>query len=143
MKTIIAGALLALICFSAFAIDSAPAFEDPVLQARYEHVIRELRCLQCRTESIMDSNVQLAADLRRQVRELMAAGKSDDEIFVYMTDRYGDYVLYNPPVRPRTWLLWAAPVLLLVGGGIAAAIVISRKAKLPDTDPADPGLGAS
>lgn len=91
----------------------------------------------------MDSNVQLAADLRRQVRELIAAGKTNEEIFSYMTDRYGDYVLYKPPVKPRTFLLWAAPVLLVVGGAITAAIVISRKSKLPDTDPSDPGLGAS
>jgi cytochrome c-type biogenesis protein CcmH len=143
MKTIVAATVLALFCVGAFAIDTAPAFEDPAMQARYEHVIRELRCLQCRSESLADSNVQLAADLRRQVRELIAAGKTDEEIFAYMVDRYGDYVLYKPPVRPRTWLLWAAPVLLVLGGGIAAAIVISRKAKLPDTDPADPGLGAS
>jgi cytochrome c-type biogenesis protein CcmH len=143
MSKVIAATLLALFCFSALAIDTAPAFEDPAMQARYEHVIRELRCLQCRSESIADSNVQLAADLRRQVRELMAAGKTDEEILTYMTDRYGDYVLYKPPVRPRTWLLWAAPVLLVLGGGIVAAVVISRKAKLPDTDPSDPGLGAS
>jgi cytochrome c-type biogenesis protein CcmH len=114
-----------------------------VQQERYERLSRELRCLTCRTESIADSNVQLAADLRRQLRELMAAGKTDEEIKRYMTDRYGEYVLFKPPVVPRTWLLWAAPVLLVVGGGIAAAIVISRKAKLPDTDPSDPGLGAS
>ncbi len=98
---------------------------------------------QCRSETIADSNAQLAADLRRQLRELMAAGKSDQEIMTYMTDRYGDYVLYKPPVTPRTWLLWAAPALLVIGGGIVAAIVISRKSKLPDTDPADPGLGGS
>ena len=147
MSKIIVAALLALFCLNpihrAAAIDTAPAFEDPAMQARYEHLARELRCLQCRTESIMDSNVQLAADLRRQVRELMAAGKTDEEILTYMVDRYGDYVLYKPPVRPRTWLLWAAPVLLVLGGGVAAAIVISRKSKLPDTDPSDPGLGAS
>jgi cytochrome c-type biogenesis protein CcmH len=143
MNKLLAATLLALFCFSAFAIDTAPAFEDPAMQSRYEHVIRELRCLQCRSESIMDSNVQLAADLRRQVRELIAAGKTDQEIFSYMTDRYGDYVLYKPPLKPRTWLLWAAPVLLVLGGGIAAFIVISRKSKLPDTDPNDPGLGVS
>ena len=71
---------------------------DPAQQARYERVIRELRCLQCRSETIADSNATLAADLRRQVREMMAAGKSDQEIFQHMTDRYGDYVLYKPPV---------------------------------------------
>jgi cytochrome c-type biogenesis protein CcmH len=127
----------------ALAIDTAPAFADPVQQERYERITRELRCLQCRSESIADSNVSLAADLRRQVREMMAAGKSDAEIFQHMVDRYGDYVLYKPPVTPRTWLLWGAPILLLLGGGAIAAFVIARKSHLPDTDPADPGLGAS
>jgi cytochrome c-type biogenesis protein CcmH len=142
MKQILFVAIMTLFGLQALAIDTAPAFEDPVQQARYEHLTRELRCLQCRSESIADSNAQLARDLRRQLRELMAAGKSDQEILQYMTDRYGDYVLYKPPVTPRTWLLWAAPALLVIGGGIVAAIVISRKSKLPDTDPADPGLGA-
>ena len=127
----------------ALAIDTAPAFDDPAQQARYYRVIRELRCLQCRSETIADSNAPLAADLRRQVREMMAAGKSDQEIFQHMVDRYGDYVLYKPPVTPRTWLLWGAPILFLVGGGAIAAFVIARKSQLPDTDPADPGLGAS
>jgi cytochrome c-type biogenesis protein CcmH len=136
-------AIVILFSQAVFAIDSAPAFDDPVQQARYERLARELRCLVCRSETIADSNAQLAADLRRQLRELMAAGKSDAEIMQYMTDRYGDYVLYKPPLAPRTWVLWAAPVLLLVGGGVAAAIVIARKSRLPDTDPADPGLGAS
>ncbi|MBL8270192.1 cytochrome c-type biogenesis protein [Steroidobacter sp.] len=143
MKQLLLAALLTLFGLQAFAIDKAPAFTDPVQQARYERLARELRCLVCRSETIADSNAQLATDLRRQLRELMAAGKSDKEIMTYMTDRYGDYVLYKPPVVPRTWLLWAAPALLVLGGGIAAAIVIARKSKLPDTDPADPGLGAS
>lgn len=147
MKTLLAATLLALFCFSPFfgavAMDQGPAFEDPVQQERYQRLARELRCPKCRTESIADSNIPVSADLRRQVRELMAAGKTDEEIKRYMTDRYGEYLLFKPPVVPRTWLLWAAPVLLVVGGGIVAAIVISRKAKLPDTDPSDPGLGAS
>lgn len=143
MNKILVTTLLALFCFSALAIDQAPAFEDPAQQARYEALIRELRCMTCRSESIADSNASLAVDLRRQVRELMAAGKTDEDILRYMTERYSDYVLYKPPVEPRTWLLWAAPVLLVLGGGIAAAVVISRKSKLPDTDPSDPGLGAS
>jgi cytochrome c-type biogenesis protein CcmH len=144
MRKLFSAVLLALFCLqTALAIDKAPAFEDPAQQTRYEKLSRELRCLQCRSETIADSNAQLAVDLRRQLRELMAAGKSDKEIMQYMTDRYGDYVLYKPPVVPRTWLLWAAPVLLVLGGGIAAAITIRRKSKLPDTDPSDPGLGAS
>jgi len=143
MKQLFLAAILTFFGLQAFAIDTAPAFEDPALQARYERLARELRCLQCRSETIADSNAQLAADLRRQLRELMAAGKSDEEIKTYMTDRYGDYVLYKPPVTGRTLLLWAAPALLVIGGVIVAVIVISRKSKLPDTDPADPGLGAS
>jgi cytochrome c-type biogenesis protein CcmH len=127
----------------AFAIDTAPAFDDPAQQERYERVIRELRCLQCRSETIADSNATLAADLRRQVRDMMAAGKSDQEIFQHMVDRYGDYVLYKPPVAARTLVLWGAPILLLLGGAAVAAFIIARKSRLPDTDPADPGLGAS
>lgn len=138
------GALAMLLCAQiAFAIDTAPAFDDPQMQQRYERLSRELRCLVCRSETIADSNADLARDLRRQLRELMAAGKSDQEIVTYMTDRYGDYVLYKPPLQPRTFLLWAAPVVLLLGGIAAAAVVIMRKSRLPDTDPADPGLGAS
>lgn len=143
MKLLVITITMLMLALPVFAIDKAAAFEDPRQQERYERLARELRCLQCRSESIADSNATLAADLRRQLRELMAAGKSDEEIKQYMSDRYGDYVLYKPPVVPRTWLLWAAPILLLVGGGIAAAVVIVRKSKLPDTDPADPGLGGS
>lgn len=143
MRAALAIAAILMCAHVALAIDTAPAFEDPVMQGRYERLIRELRCLQCRSETLADSNASLAADLRRQVREMMAAGKSDQEIFEFMVERYGDYVLYKPPLVPRTWLLWGAPLLLLVGGGAIAAFVIARKSHLPDTDPADPGLGAS
>jgi cytochrome c-type biogenesis protein CcmH len=141
----LAAVLLVVLAFAgaAFAIDTAPAFDDPAQQARYERLARELRCLVCRSETIADSNAPLAADLRRQLRELMAAGKTDKEIMQYMTDRYSDYVLYKPPMAPRTWLLWLAPALLVLGGGTVAGVVIARKSRLPDTDPADPGLGAS
>jgi cytochrome c-type biogenesis protein CcmH len=133
--------LLALLwSVSTLAIDQAPAFQDPVKQARYERLIHEFRCVVCRSETIADSNATLAAELRRHVAELMTAGKSDDEIKQYMTDRYGDYVLYRPPLVPRTWLLWGAPLLFLLGGATVAAITIARKSKLPDTDPNDPGL---
>jgi cytochrome c-type biogenesis protein CcmH len=142
MKALIVACLL-LAASVAFAIDSAPAFEDPVQQARYTEMINKLRCVTCRGYSIADSDIELAADLRRQTRELMAQGKSDDEIFKYMTDRYGDYILYDPPLANRTWILMAAPILLLIIGVMGAFIFIARKSRLPDTDPADPGLGAS
>lgn len=143
MRALFAIVAILLCAQLAVAVDTAPAFTDPAQQERYERVIRELRCLVCRSETIADSNATLAADLRRQVREMMAAGKTDQEIFQHMVDRYGDYVLYNPPLAARTLLLWGAPILLLLGGGAVAAFVIVRKSRLPDTDPADPGLGAS
>jgi cytochrome c-type biogenesis protein CcmH len=142
MKALIVACLL-LTASAAFAIDSAPAFEDPAQQARYTEMINKLRCVTCRGYSIADSNIELAADLRRQTRELMAQGKSDEEIFKYMTDRYGDYILYDTPLANRTWILMAAPILLLIIGIMGACIFIARKSRLPDTDPADPGLGAS
>jgi cytochrome c-type biogenesis protein CcmH len=136
-----AGVVIALMwSVVAFAIDTAPAFEDAALQARYEKLTHELRCLVCRSETIADSNAPLAADLRRGVAEQMRAGKSDDDILKYMTDRYGDYVLYTPPIVARTWLLWGAPVLFLLAGAVVAIITISRKSRLPENDPSDPGL---
>lgn len=139
MRKLFLGAITLLLCLqAAFAIDSAPAFGDPAMQARYDSLIRELRCVQCRGQSIADSNVFLASDLRRQVRELMAAGKSDKEILQYMTDRYGEYILYTPPVAARTLLLWAAPALLVLIGVGVAGVVILRKSRLPHIDPSDP-----
>ena len=139
MRKLFLSAIAMLLCLpAAFAIDSAPAFDDPAMQARYDSLIRELRCVQCRSQSIADSNLFLASDLRRQVREQMAAGKSDKEILQYMTDRYGEYILYTPPVAPRTLLLWAAPTLLVLIGAVVAGVVIVRKSRLPHIDPSDP-----
>ncbi|NLG78037.1 MAG: cytochrome c-type biogenesis protein CcmH [Xanthomonadaceae bacterium] len=143
MRAIVVALMLVFCVQAAQAIDAGPAFEDPALQARYERLGRELRCLQCRSETIFDSNASLAVDLRRQLRELIAEGKSDDEIMQYMTDRYSDYVRYKPPLAPRTVLLWAAPILLVLGGVGVAITVILRKSRLPEDDPVDPGLGAS
>lgn len=117
------------------AID-AERLDDPVLQQRYEQLTHELRCLVCQNETIADSNATLAADLRRELREMMKAGKSDADIRAFLTERYGDFVLYLPPVTPRTWLLWAAPVLLLLGGMVVAALVVLRRARTARADPA-------
>lgn len=128
------GLLLALYLHTAVAIDAAPAFEDPVLQARYEHLAGELRCLKCQNETIKDSGAQIAGDLRRELREQIQAGKSDEEILKFLTDRYGDFVRYRPPLSPRTILLWAAPILLLVGAIVSAVVVILRRSRLPISD---------
>lgn len=124
-------AVLGAFALAAHAIDTEAAFTDPVLQARYEHLIRELRCVQCQNQSIADSPVGLASDLRREVKELIGRGSSDDEIKRFMTDRYGDFVLYDPPLTPRTYLLWGAPALLLLLTLGVAARVILRRAKAP------------
>jgi cytochrome c-type biogenesis protein CcmH len=118
------------------AVDSGQRFEDAAQQARFERLIRDLRCLVCRSESIADSNAPLAADLRREVESLMRAGRSDEEIYAFMTERYGDFVLLKPPVAPRTWLLWAAPALFLAGGLAVVLVVVRRRARAARLDPA-------
>lgn len=129
-------ALLLAFAPLAMAIDASPPFADPAQQERYENLIRDLRCLVCQNESLADSNAMLAADLRREVRELMVAGRSDGEIRAFMKERYGDFVLYRPPVTPRTWLLWAAPFLFLAAGIAAVAVIVVRRSRAARADPA-------
>jgi cytochrome c-type biogenesis protein CcmH len=127
----------------ALAIDTQRAFDDPVLQARYENITRELRCLVCQNETIADSNATLAGDLRREVREMIAAGKTDDQIREFMIARYGDFVLYRPRMTRMNFLLWAAPVLLLAFGGIAVVRVVRRRAEEAKLEPEGPEGGQS
>jgi cytochrome c-type biogenesis protein CcmH len=135
--------LLALTVVSvAHAIDTSPAFEDPVLQERYDRLIRELRCVQCRNQSIADSNVKLAGDLRGKVRDLIAKGSSDAEVLTFMSDRYGEYVLLKPTFSPHNWVLWLAPVLLLGIGGVVAGRFILAKTRLAQETTTD-GQGDS
>jgi cytochrome c-type biogenesis protein CcmH len=133
--------LLMLVCIAltgriAWAVDGEPAFDDAQLQARYEALTHQLRCLVCQNETIADSSATLAGDLRRELREQLAAGNTDADILKFMTDRYGAFVLYKPPFEQRTWLLWLGPALfLLIGAGVAIRIIM-RRAKMPvaDTD---------
>jgi cytochrome c-type biogenesis protein CcmH len=127
----------------ALAIDTQRAFEDPVLQARYENITRELRCLVCQNETIADSNATLAGDLRREVREMIAAGKTDDQIREFMIARYGDFVLYRPRMTRMNFLLWAAPVLLLAFGAFAVVRVVRRRAAEAELEPEGPEGGQS
>ena len=124
-----------LLSVSAGAVDTGQRFDDPAEQARYERLIRDLRCVTCRSESIADSNAPLAADLRREVDSLMREGKSDAAIHAFMTERYGDFVLLRPPVAPRTWLLWAAPALFLAGGLAVVIVVVRRRAFAARSNP--------
>src|SRR6185295_4091474 len=135
MRVLVLAAML-LLAPLAGAVDAGQRFEDPAAQSRYERLIRDLRCLVCRSESIADSNAPLAADLRREVETLMRAGKGDQEIYRYMTERYGDFVLMQPPVAPRTWLLWAGPALFLLGGLAIVLVVVRRRAGAGRANPA-------
>jgi cytochrome c-type biogenesis protein CcmH len=110
--------------------------QDPALQSRFERITENLRCLVCQNESIADSNVELAADLRRQVREMLVAGASDDAIFKFMTDRYGEFVRFNPPLEPKTLFIWGAPFLALVLAAAIVARVARRRARMPLDDDA-------
>ena len=96
---------LILAATSARAVDENGQLESPVLQSRYERLTKELRCLVCQNESVADSNAFLAKDLRRQVQEMLVAGKTDQQILDFMTARYGEFVRYNPPLEPKTMLL--------------------------------------
>jgi cytochrome c-type biogenesis protein CcmH len=111
----------------AAGLDAQGQLQNPALQARFEHIAQELRCLVCQNESIADSNADLARDLRRQVREMLVAGKSDDAIFSFMTDRYGEFVRFAPPLSPKTALIWGAPFfMLLLGAAIIYRVVRQR-----------------
>lgn len=96
--------------------EAAPTVADPALEARVLKLSEVLRCLVCQNQSIAESNAELAQDLRGQVREQLAAGKSEKEVIDYMVARYGDFVLYQPPVKGTTLILWAGPGLLLAAG---------------------------
>lgn len=110
--------------FAALAGEAKPVAEDPVLEQRMIRLSEDLRCLVCQNESLAGSRADLAQDLRQEIREQMRAGKSDEQVVDYLTQRYGDFVLYKPPVKPLTWLLWFGPFALLIGsvGGLYAYI---------------------
>jgi cytochrome c-type biogenesis protein CcmH len=124
---------LALACANAWSVDPTE-LPDPALQARYRALTHELRCMQCQNQSIADSPVGLAADLRREVRDMLLAGKSDQQIRDFMVARYGDFILFRPRLAPRTIWLWAAPLVLLVVGALVAVRVVRQRAKLVDAD---------
>jgi cytochrome c-type biogenesis protein CcmH len=114
---------------AAWAVDPTQ-LPDPALQARYEALTHELRCMQCQNESLADSPVDLAADLRRAVRDQLLAGKSDDDIRAWMTARYGDFILFRPRYSLRNAWLWGAPVVLLSIGALVSWRIVRQRAML-------------
>jgi cytochrome c-type biogenesis protein CcmH len=127
--------------------EAAPAAADPALEARMLEITGELRCLVCQNQTIADSHADLAVDLRNQVLEMLRRGDSRDQIIDYMTARYGDFVLYRPPLKESTWLLWFGPGMLLLGGLAILIVVLRRRARLPadsfepDDDALEPAIG--
>ncbi len=115
-------------------VDANGQLEDRALQSRFERIASELRCLQCQNESIADSNADLAVDLRQQVREMLIAGKSNEAIFDFMTNRYGEFVRFSPPLETKTLFIWGAPFAMLLLGGFIVYRIVRHRSRLPLDD---------
>lgn len=141
-RTWIGAGLIAIAASAGFAVaaDPPPMAPSAALDARLKKLETELRCLVCQNQTLADSNADLASDLRREVRELALAGKDDREIRDYLVARYGDFVLYDPPLKSTTLLLWLGPFVALAGGGLLWWRVLRRRqhafAAAPTRDPA-------
>ena len=120
-------AIALLAAAPAWAVEPDEMLADPALEARAREIGRDLRCLVCQNESIEDSNADLARDLRLLVRERLVAGDSDAEVIAYISARYGDFVLLDPPVKPKTWALWFGPGLLLIVAGAGVFLYLRRR----------------
>ncbi len=124
--------LLMLLFVPPLPADDQPfTFEDPRMESRYEALIAELRCLVCQNQSLSDSHASLAQDLRQEVYDMLMRGDSDAQIIGFLTDRYGDFVLYRPPFKAYTALLWLGPALFLLGGAAVAVGILRRRRPEP------------
>jgi cytochrome c-type biogenesis protein CcmH len=127
MKQILLISLLIFSFGSSLAKDAIPLADDPVTEQRLISISEEMRCLVCQNESLAGSRSDLANDLRREIRTLIKEGKSDDQIRNFMVERYGDFVLYRPPVKPITWLLWIGPFIILLMGIVGLLTYLRRR----------------
>lgn len=136
---------LALVLISGIAFAQSPSQPlqsiTPEMEQRLKLLETELRCLVCQNQTLADSPAGLADDLRREIRGLALAGKTNAEIKEFLQTRYGDFILYRPPVKNSTWLLWAGPFALLVVGGIVFAFIVRRRGRGGDDDPGAGGAG--
>ena len=130
LRKVIVVLLAALLGAATAAKEALPEAADPALEARMTRITAELRCLVCQNQTIADSNAGLAVDLRRETREMLRQGKSDQEIIAYMTARYGDFVLYRPPLKSTTALLWFGPAAMLALGAAGLVLVLRRRTRL-------------
>ena len=138
VRNTLLAALLAACAMAAPAKEAQPLADDEAVEQRLIGVADELRCLVCQNESLAGSRAELAQDLRREIRTLIKAGKTDAEIMEFLVTRYGDFVRYRPPLKPSTWLLWGGPGVLLVVGLVALGAHLRRRggpgAEAPLTD---------
>lgn len=121
----------ALLPGTTWAIDPEPPFEDPQLEAQYQALINEVRCLVCQNQTIADSNAPLAADLRREIREMMGEGASRSEVVEFLVARYGEFVLYRPRFQPSTWALWGGPAFFVILGMVVFARILRARMAQP------------
>jgi cytochrome c-type biogenesis protein CcmH len=122
---------------AAQAIDPLP-FKDHAQERRFQHLTAQLRCLVCQNETLADSNADLARDMRHEVFRLMQHGKTDAQIKQYLVDRYSDFVLYDPPVQPTTWLLWFGPLLILLAGAAVVTVNVRKRSRARARAAAEP-----
>jgi cytochrome c-type biogenesis protein CcmH len=130
----IAAPLVAMVLSMTVHAVDITVLPDPVLQERYDALTHELRCMQCMNNSIADSPVGLASDLRRDVKEQLIAGKTDEEIRAYMVNRYGNVILFTPPMDSSAAWVWLVPLVAVVGGLFVGIRIVRRRSKLVDTD---------
>jgi len=142
MRRAIAAALLSLAPVLAWPQAEEVARPDPVVEQRLKELAEELRCLVCQNQTIADSNAPLALDLRNQIRTQIGQGRSDDQIRAYMVERYGDFVLYKPPFKATTLVLWLGPLLLLLAGAGVFWTVVARRRPRAETPEPQPGRRA-
>lgn len=115
---------------AAFGKEAVPAADDPALEARMHRIAVELRCLVCQNQTVADSPAGLSDDLRREIREQLLSGATDQQVVQYMTDRYGDFILYRPPMKASTAALWVGPGVLLVGALVVLVVVLRRRSRM-------------
>lgn len=136
MKQIVM-ALALFFAMPVFANEAQPVGEDPQIEQRMNKLAEDLRCLVCQNETLSGSHAELAEDLRREIRDQMKQGKNDKQVIDYLVARYGDFVLYRPPFKPLTWVLWLGPVLFLAMGGAVWWTVLKNRRKQAQASPGD------
>lgn len=135
IRRLLLAGVVALAASPAFAVNPDEVLADPALEARARALSAQLRCMVCQNQSIDDSNAELARDLRLLVRERIENGDSDEAVIDYVVSRYGEFVLLKPRLKPETLLLWGAPIILFLGGGVAMAAFVRRRAGRPVGEP--------